>query len=70
MAKKSSDVEKVKEYLQKLADREVWGDIEPVEDLNYYDLSGGNFDDAYYGGCETGETQLAREILAMLTPTL
>lgn len=36
------------------------------EEFNPYDVSGGNFDDAYYAGSVDGEILLAREILADL----
>lgn len=49
--------------LKRLAEREVWGDW---EDLNPCESSGGNYDDAFYGGEETGETFLARDILDAL----
>lgn len=49
------------EYLKKLAARETWYDD---GDFNPCNFSGGNYDDAYYGGSEDGRTELAREILA------
>ena len=52
------------ERLKKAARRETWD--EDAEDFNPYDRSGGNFDDAYFGGQEDGETHLAREILSNL----
>ena len=36
------------------------------EDFNPYDVSGGNFDDAYYAGSSDGEILLARMIVADL----
>lgn len=51
------------EALKKYADRETWtddGDFDPCGS------SGGNYDDAYYGGYEDGRTELAREILLAL----
>lgn len=57
--------EKLIEYLTPLANREVWSDENPA-DFNPCDLSGGNYDDAFSGGFESGETQLAREILQIL----
>lgn len=50
------------EKLKVLAARDVWSDLDP-EDLNPYELSGGNFDDAYYAGQKSGETDIARIIL-------
>lgn len=52
--------EKMKALLEKLASRECWSDD---DDFNPYDYCGGNYDDAYYGGCEDGEAQLARRLL-------
>jgi hypothetical protein len=48
------------EKLKKLAERECWRD---EEDFNPYEYSGGNFDDAYYGGFEDGEACLAKMVL-------
>ena len=51
------------ENLKKLAAQRVWAD-----EL-YFDaaqMSRRNFDEAYYGGRESGETILAREILNSL----
>ncbi len=48
------------ESLKKLAKKTAWGDN---EDFCAYDYAGGNFDDAYTGGMDTGEIWLAREIL-------
>ena len=56
-------MEKLKLKLQELAKRTCWNDN---EDFNAMDYSGGNFDDAYYGGEKDGQTELAREILEML----
>lgn len=53
------------ERLKKAARRETWDDDES-EDFNPDDYSGGNFDDAYFGGQKDGETHLAREILTNL----
>lgn len=33
------------------------------KDSNAFDASGGNYDDAYYLGCEDGEICLARKVL-------
>ena len=48
------------EKLKKLAATEAACDD---EDFNPYDVSGGNFDDAYYAGSNDGEILLARSIL-------
>jgi hypothetical protein len=42
------------------AKRKAWYDD---DEFNANDYSGGNFDDAYYGGTEDGGTQMARDIL-------
>lgn len=46
--------------LKRLAAKEIWSDD---EDFNVYEMSGGNFDDAYYAGNESGKTKLARQVL-------
>ena len=56
--------EKMMELLEKLAKRDCWSDN--PEDFNPMDFSGGNFDDAYFGGVEDGKAELARELLSML----
>jgi hypothetical protein len=58
----------IKQKLQKLAKRECWCEDEFLETtvwkkFNPMDCSGGNFDDAYWGGYEDGQAQLAAEIL-------
>ena len=53
------------ERLKKAARRETWDEGEDGG-FNPYDFSGGNFDDAYQGGQDDGETHLAREILSAL----
>jgi hypothetical protein len=55
--------EMIVEKLKKLARRECYD-----EDSEFipYDAFGGNMDDAYAGGQEDGETQLARELLTEL----
>lgn len=53
--------EEMKAYLETLAARETWTD--DLEEFNPYDMSGGNYDDAYYGGENDGETLLARHLL-------
>jgi hypothetical protein len=56
-------MEKLIEKLTLLANRKCW-----CEDRDFCpcDYSGGNFDDAYWGGHEDGQAQLANEILAAL----
>lgn len=49
--------------LIKQAKRVTWAES---DDIDVYDFSGGNVDDAYDGGCEDGETNLAQEILTEL----
>lgn len=49
--------------LQTAAKRKTWDE---AEDFNPCDFSGGNFDDAYFGGTEDGETHLARMVLEFL----
>lgn len=49
--------------LKKLAETEAACDD---EEFNPYDVSGGNFDDAYYAGSNDGEILLARQIIADL----
>lgn len=56
--------EKIKNLLNNLAKRNCWCDNQ--EDFNPMDYSGGNFDDAYFGGYADGQAELARDILAML----
>ena len=59
--------DELKVFLQAKAARKCWCD--DTEDFNPCDYSGGNFDDAYYGGQEDGEALLARELIAKLFPT-
>lgn len=64
------DIKKLEERLKKLANRECWGEEEGAEDfVDASDYSGGNFDDAYSGGIDDGQTQLAREVLAVVFPS-
>lgn len=50
--------------LRAMADRVTLADrADKGEDANPQDYSGGNFDDAWSGGEQDGETHLAREIL-------
>lgn len=53
-------IEALKEHLMEIAKKKAWSDD---EDFSAYDYSGGNFDDAYYGGASDGEVLLARQIL-------
>jgi hypothetical protein len=46
--------------LQRIAAEGSWSD---AEDFNPCECSGGNYDDAYYGGVVDGRIELAREIL-------
>jgi hypothetical protein len=51
----------LKERLEKeVAQHECWIDS---RDFNPCDFSGGNYDDAYYGGSADGRASLARELL-------
>jgi len=54
-------VEDLINYLKTVAAKERAQDD---EDFNPYDVSGGNFDDAFYTGCSDGEIDLARELLS------
>jgi hypothetical protein len=49
--------------LIKQAQRDAWDDD---EEFNPYDYASGNFDDAFYGGQESGFIISAREILTEL----
>lgn len=51
------------EELKKLAARDCWCDGDDFSPCAY---SGGNYDDAYYGGSDDGETLLARAVLKEL----
>ena len=46
--------------LEELAKKEIWTDD---DDYNPCEYSGYNFDDAFRGGREAGEVELARELL-------
>ena len=48
------------DFLGKIAKNKAWCDD---DDFNIYDGCGGNYDDAYSGGCDDGEILLARYIL-------
>lgn len=56
-------MDKLKEELQKLANRKIAQDN---EDFMVNDYAGGNIDDAYFLGCDAGETLLARRLLKIL----
>lgn len=53
------------ERLKRLAQRETWTENaeKDGELMNPSEYSGGNFDDAYYGGQSDGETEMAQEVL-------
>lgn len=51
--------------LKKLAERRTWEDGLDADTI-IDDFAGGNIDDAYYGGENSGETSLARSILTEL----
>lgn len=55
------------EKLEKLAELDTWTDED--EDFNPYEMSGGNFDDAYWAGVSDGRIELAREVLFNLKKT-
>ncbi len=56
-------LQKIKDVLIELAKFKTWSEN---DDFNPCDFSGGNFDDAFYGGNADGRTELAREILEMI----
>ena len=57
--------EKMVARLREAAKRETLYDlIVRGDDVNAYECSGGNYDDAWRGGENDGETDLARDILA------
>lgn len=56
-------MDKIEKLLMKLCDRECWCD-DPR--FNSFDYSGGNYDDAYAGGFDDGQTKLARELIALI----
>lgn len=55
--------EQIIKKLQELAKEETWTD---VDDFSPYEMSGGNYDDAYFAGVSDGKTILAQEILNKL----
>jgi len=58
--------EKLIERLKFLANRDTVADKLLSEDSMIDDYAGGNVDDAFYAGEESGETSLARDILSDL----
>lgn len=60
--------DELRAYLKPIAERETWSDDES-EPFDPQGFSGGNFDDAYYGGTADGRTSLARDLLAKLGTT-
>jgi hypothetical protein len=50
------------EMLKQLAARKCWNDN---NDFSAFDYSGGNFDDAYQGGYDDGQANLALEVLKL-----
>ncbi len=54
------DVHSLYDFLKKRAEVECWHDD---KQFNACEFSGSNFDDAYYGGMESGEVLLARSLL-------
>ncbi len=54
-------------HLEKLAKKNCWDDRMEKDEGGYIDdFAGGNVDDAYQGGMDTGETWLARDILPVI----
>lgn len=51
----------LKAYLEEIAAEGCWADEDDY--VNPFENSGGNFDDAYYGGIDTGRVTLARRLL-------
>lgn len=59
--------EQLIERLKSLAKRKCWSDkLNTSNDCIINDLAGGNIDDAYDGGYNSGEIGLAREVLRSL----
>lgn len=57
---KNLNIETLHNFLLEKANRGCW--IED-EDFNPYEFSGGNYDDAYFGGSADGEALLAKQLL-------
>lgn len=52
------------EMLKKIARKNTWSDeMTDSEDLYVDDLAGGNVDDAYFAGIDSGKAELARVVL-------
>lgn len=51
------------ERLKALAKRKCWADKLDGDSCLIDDFAGGNVDDAYYGGRESGEIIMARDVL-------
>jgi hypothetical protein len=49
--------------LMKQAERRMYSETTDPYGFNPCDFSGGNYDDAYYGGVDDGETGVARSVL-------
>lgn len=64
-------MEKLREKLEQVAKDKGWQDAasEAGEPMNPYEFSGGNYDDAYQGGYEQGQIDLAKELLEILKTT-
>ena len=61
--------EKLIERLKELAKKRCWADELSACDAGgciVDDFAGGNVDDAYQGGCDSGEVLLARDVLDSL----
>ena len=56
-------LEQIKSLVEKYASYE---DFESDEDFNPFEVSGGNFDDAFSLGVSQGAGDLAREILSLI----
>ena len=54
-------MEELRKKLESIVNKKISSDD---EDFSVCDYSGGNYDDAYELGCESGEKWLAQEILA------
>ena len=58
-----------KDFIEKLmrhAIHRTWTETKDPYGFNPRDFSGGNYDDAYFGGARDGETTLARQVLDQL----
>ncbi len=59
----------IKVKLIDYAKRSTWEENEDGTTDEYFnpmECSGGNYDDAYYGGKKDGETEIARDIIKMI----